>query len=59
MRRAYPHARCHAPRKGDRRICTLTVRRGHRKIDTDFLFKGRLRLVDVHLVPPTLKPGPK
>lgn len=59
MRRAYPHARCHTATSGDRRICTLTVRHGRHAINTDFLFKGRLRLVDVHVVPPPLKPGPK
>jgi hypothetical protein len=59
MRRAYPHARCHASKRGPRRICTLTARHGRHRINTDFLFKGRLRLVDVYLVPPPLKPGPK
>jgi len=51
-RHAYPHLRCHS--KGRFELCVLRRRHHHKMIATDFLFRGRLRVVNIHLVP---KPG--
>lgn len=51
-RRAYPRLRCR--RSGGRRQwkrCGLRHQGRGREVVTDFLFRGRLRIVDVHLVP--------
>ncbi len=57
-RRAYPRLRCYSRRKFRR--CTLRRRHRHKVIATDFLFRGRLRIVNVHLLPkPQGTPIPK
>ena len=49
VRHAYPHLRCHS--KGRFKHCVLRRRHHHKVIATDFLFRGRLRIVNIHLVP--------
>jgi hypothetical protein len=57
-RRAYPRLRCHSKHKFKR--CTLRRHRHDRVVATDFLFKQRLRIVSVHLLPkPEGTPIPK
>jgi len=48
---AYPKARCHRRSGRWDALCVLSSRKGHRRVDADFLFKaGRLAVVDVFRV---------
>lgn len=59
MRATYHHARCYAAKQGKRSLCTLVFRSHRRTVKTDFLFRGRLRVVDVYEVSAPIKPGPE
>lgn len=55
---AYPKARCHRRSGKWDVLCILSFRRKHRRVDTDFLFKGqRLAVVDVFRVRRPKKQG--
>jgi hypothetical protein len=58
VRRAYPRLHCHSTRRFDR--CTLYRHSKRKTVATDFFFKGRLRILNVRLVPtPSGTPIPK
>jgi hypothetical protein len=59
MRRAYPQIPCRRTRNATRRLCTLNFHEGRRRVRCDLLFHGRLRRVDVYLVPDPVRPGPQ
>jgi len=50
MRQRYPSARCHGARD---RLCLFAVHRGDGTVKTAFVFHGRLRRVEIYLVPPS------
>src|SRR5438309_7867526 len=57
VRRAYPRAHCYRhPSAQWSLLCVLRSRYRRRLTETDFLFAGRLRRVDIYIVRPT-QPG--
>lgn len=51
FKRAYPRSRCSSIHRGAwRRICTIRSRLAGATIETDFLFKVRLAMIDIYAV---------